>query len=412
MGVSSSWSYLRGYVLIAVEGDGVERFINLALGRGIRLWDISRFQAGAVLMKVNPGEFRSLRQIARKTRCRVRIRRKYGLPFTANRLAKRRVLVWGAFFFLCAIYVLSSFVWSVNVVPQEELRYTTNDQILQVAEERGLTPGVPRYRVDVEAVEKHLQNRIPELAWVGIEMRGTQVTIRVVEKRLIPRDLKPQAYAHLVAAKDGVVKEILVMAGEAKVMVGDTVTSGQVLISGMIPPALPPPGTAPSPTVNPGPTRYVRARGIVRARIWYQTEEEMPFTLVQEVRTGRKSVQISLKFRDKEIIVKRGGGGFQYAQVERNVKYLTLWRNLQQPVEVITSTYHEVERHTRDLGPEGAKEAAEEQGFARLREQIPPGVQVVGQSVHLMGQDDRGVRLRLLVETVEDIAQLQPFNPS
>ena len=34
------WNYLRGYVIIYVTGFSVERFINLAVNRGIFIWDI------------------------------------------------------------------------------------------------------------------------------------------------------------------------------------------------------------------------------------------------------------------------------------------------------------------------------------------------------------------------------------
>ena len=44
------WNYIRGYVIIYVTGFSVERFINMAVNKGIFIWDVIQ-EKNMVIMK-------------------------------------------------------------------------------------------------------------------------------------------------------------------------------------------------------------------------------------------------------------------------------------------------------------------------------------------------------------------------
>lgn len=71
---------LRGYVKIRVWGFAPQRFINLCSNKGILLWNIEK-QDDVYIMCVSLESFYRLRSIARKTKVRVVISERYGLPF-------------------------------------------------------------------------------------------------------------------------------------------------------------------------------------------------------------------------------------------------------------------------------------------------------------------------------------------
>jgi len=388
------WIFFKGYVLITVQGSGGERFINLSLAKGVRLWDIFRLQNDTVILKVLPRDFFKLRDIARKTRCRVRIKKKYGLPFILQQLRGRRMLVAGGVFFVAALIYLSSFIWFVEVVPREPLQYVNPINIQEKAKEKGLYVGSAKKRLDISLVEKHLEKSIPELAWVGIQIEGTRAKIEVAEKVLLPPQYQRQDPANIVAAKDGVIKEMLVMIGEPLVKAGDTVMKGQVLISG----------------INlQDKNQYRRARGIVRARVWYETEEMVFLQERQEIPTGRKAMAVSLLVGNREIVLKRAGRQFVNAMPKANVKTLPGWRNPPGPVELLTITYHEVEIKEKTFAVAEALSTAEARALAQIKSQMPAGTDVVAQSVEILSQDQEKVVVRVTVETVEDIGEVQPF---
>ena len=72
--------------------------------------------------------------------------------------------------------------------------------------------------------------RFPELAWVGINTKGTKVDIEVVEK-VMPIVEEMNSY-DLIASKDGVITECIVFQGVPMVKVGDIVKEGDLLIKG------------------------------------------------------------------------------------------------------------------------------------------------------------------------------------
>lgn len=57
------WNYIRGYVIIYVTGFSVERFINMAVNKGIFIWDVIQ-EKNMVIMKAsvkNADEFKRMR---------------------------------------------------------------------------------------------------------------------------------------------------------------------------------------------------------------------------------------------------------------------------------------------------------------------------------------------------------------
>ena len=100
------WSLVRGYVVISVEGKHIERFINMAVSQGFILQDIFQPRDNLMIAKVNLSVYPRLRHIARASKCKLRIRKKKGLPFLLVRMRSRKMLVAGAIVFFISLYLL------------------------------------------------------------------------------------------------------------------------------------------------------------------------------------------------------------------------------------------------------------------------------------------------------------------
>lgn len=85
-------NFLLGYVTIIIKGDGVERFINFAIQRGIHIWDIQWKKDGSVQAQVQLSYIKPLRHVARKSRCRFKIVGRVGLPFQIKFIKRRKML--------------------------------------------------------------------------------------------------------------------------------------------------------------------------------------------------------------------------------------------------------------------------------------------------------------------------------
>jgi similar to stage IV sporulation protein len=387
-------SFFFGYLRVVVHGAYTEKFLNLAIACHIPLWELARADGRAVFC-VDLDSFFELRHLARRTGCRLRIERKAGLPFFCNRLLRRRGMVAGLAFFLVSLYVLSSFVLFITVEGNEKLE---TDYILKLAGEAGAYRGLLKERLDPDAVANRMLIAEPKLEWVGLQLEGTRLIIEVVEAK--QPELEPQGPANLVAAKDGLVTDVLVIMGEARVKPGDTVRRGQVLIEGVLRPETP--WGEPSAGKEPIP---VRARGEVIARVWYEGYGEASLIDTIRVRTGKRISSWTLLV-DGQPVLKVGRSTVSYRDYDREiVSTRLLERILRFPVELVTETCYEVYLEKREISRDEAFALAARRAKTLAELQLPAGETVEAEQLteSETGSPDT-VAVRCILETSENIA--------
>ncbi len=408
-------SFLMGHVSLVVRGEFLEKFVNMAASRGIYLWDITRLGNDKVRVKVRISDVRPLRHIARATKSCFKIVERKGLPFILNRVKKRKLLAIGGVVFLVTLYFLSSFVWFIQVTGNDKL---SDEDIKKIAAEAGLRPGVAKWDLDAKLVERTLREKIPSVAWAGVYVKGTRVTVEIAERKLVQEDPHRNEPAHIVAGKAGLIKEVLVLNGQAVVKEGDTVLPGSILISGEIKEEIKPEQTnqpLPEGQEPPEPqyiSRFVKAKGIVRARVWYEGYGECRVSETLEKLSGQQKTSVRIKFGVKEIIISGPKESpFQYYEEKQNVKSLPKWRNLSIPVELRTVQYLEKLKERMNYGQAGAKRIAEQKALKEVNAKLPQGAKIMERRLEQVntGREEELVRIKAFVETVEDIGIIKPF---
>lgn len=400
------YSYLTGYLLVLIEGEVPVKVINMALARGIFLWDIMELEKGKILLKVRVYAFRPLARIVRKCACRIKIMEKRGLPFQIVRLKKRKTLALGGIFFLLSLYILSSFVWFIDVQGNEDL---TDGEIKKIAADLGLKPGVVINKLDFDKLEKEMQEAHPKLAWVGINIQGTKVTIEVSEKVLIP-DIEENLKGHLVARESGIIEEMLVLKGTPQVKEKDKVIKGQILISGIVYPEL---ILNEDGTYTPGGIpELVRAKGIVRARVLHSVRASCFLKERETYFTGEKIEQVLLKCGERIFVLKGPKNvPFQYYDKKTAVKTFPAWRNLHVPVELITNIYLEQIKKVKEYTFESAYQEAVKRAENALAKTLPKDARVLNKIPQVnSGQGNELVEVEVTWECLENIAVFQPIS--
>jgi similar to stage IV sporulation protein len=405
-------SYIIGYVTVLVRGGDIEKFINLAVSRGIYLWDITWVADNEILVKVRLSAVRPLRHIGRRARCRFYFQEREGLPFVLSRLRRRKALVAGAVLFAVSLYLLSSMVWFIEVRGNQDV---SGAEILSAAQRAGLHKGTMKWTLSQTAVEEAIRDQLPAVSWAAVYVEGTRVVIEIAEKTLPDDD--GTGPAHLVASKEGLIKEMLVLSGNPLVKEGDTVLKGQVLISGEIPPPVqeenPGIGVPELAEPLPGP-EYVRAKGIVRARVWYDGYGEISLVETGQKRSGRLASAFCIKLQGKEIIVIGPGKvPFEAFQSETVAKRTLQWRNINLPVELITRKHYELVDFRTEHSRAEALVLARGKALAGIREHLPRDAKVLEERVEEVnaGRPEGIIRVKAFVETLEDIGAIEPFKP-
>jgi len=406
-------NYLMGYVVIYIKGAGVERFINFAVLGGIHIWDISWKDDGTVQAKVQLSYVKALRHVARKSRCRFRIVRRRGLPFKIKYFQKRKMLAFGAVMFIVTLYVLSTFAFFVEVTSQKPVKNINPQMIKRLAAEQGIFAGRPKWMMDFKGTEKYLITRVPQLSWVAIRAKGTKIEIEIVEKVAPEPGEKNKGPGNIVALKDGVITQILVMKGQPCVEPGDTVSRGQVLISGAILPneeSLP--GQEPA---QPPPSSFsgekVQADGIVRARVWYRGYGECPVVEYGKRNTGKITHALSLKWQQKNVVIWGPKvSPYKLSIDDTKTQKLNWGRSIKLPVELIIVTYREQETYQKNWGTEGAWQRAVKIALASAKRQVPSQAVITDQEIRpVEGNGSRLKRACVILETEEDIGKFLPI---
>ncbi len=393
------WRFLKGYLVLNLRGRGVERLLNLAMVRGIRFWDLRRFENGAQL-KASLSTFRQLRSLVRKSHCRIHIAGRAGLPFWMKRLHRHRGLAAGAIFFCIALYLFSSFIWSIRItgcgsIPVGEVKI--------LLEQMGVRPGIWKGSLDLYDLEEELARLHPGISWAGFLLRGTLLEIEIVEHLMEPPyDNRP---GDLVAGKDGLVVRVLTVEGDPAVEPGATVLQGDLLIRGMRVTRVPGDGGKVEEILEP-----VSARGTVEARVWYEARAPIKNNITVTVETGHTRERWYLTWSSGNLLL-WGSRRDPFALSRREVVHrLFRWRNLTIPVELIYEICYELLHQEIELDPGEALRLARREALHRVKAQLPEGIsagQPFFEEYTHMGKQ----WILVVLETKENIAVFRPQQP-
>lgn len=227
--------FLRGYVTLLLIGKEPERFLNLCSANGIVIWELLHRDEG-YQMKMSVGDYFRLQPLCRKTRSRIRILQKRGMPFFFQKSRKRKAFFLGVLLFVGLLYLLSCFIWNIHV----DGNYANSTySILEFLETRGIRHGIPKSRVDCAEIAAAIREEFSNVTWVSAKMEGTRLILELKENvdgyRADESPAEDQSPCDLVAAEDGVIVSIFTRTGVPQVRTGDSCKKGDILVSGKIP---------------------------------------------------------------------------------------------------------------------------------------------------------------------------------
>jgi similar to stage IV sporulation protein len=389
---------LKGRVWICLEGENQRKAVNMAMARGMAVWDVRFRDPDRWELKTTPDGFRALGRLARRCGCRARIIKKEGAPFLLRRLRRRRAFLAGAVIFCVGLFVLSRFVWSVDVKTSGGI---DPEVILRAARRQGVYPGCLRSSLDAGQFRKSMLAAFPNISWAGLHFQGTRILVEVVEK--IEGSADQGAPGDMVAREAGIIKEILVLKGIGKVREGDRVAAGQVLIEGISYPKYK--WSREGGLTPEGEPSRVQSRGVVRALVTRESYGECPLEEVEMIETGREKVDRILTVFDRPIhLTGAGGQGFEFARRVTERKILFKGRNPEQVIELNTVIQKEQKRVVHLWGLEGAYEQARARAGANMEARLRDEYQVTEKYYSMEPPGDEGiVKVRLTLVTAEDI---------
>ena len=389
---------ISGWLTVEIWGKRPESLLNLALKEGLSLTDVRWLGPGRLEAQLTTEDLRRLRPLTRRARCRLRIRRRQGLPFLLAAASRRPLLPLAILLFIPLLAFLSSLVAEVEVTSPYALDPREEALVYQLAREAGVEAGRSRWGMDLEAAEKAILRGFPRLFYAEILRHGNRLEIAVVRRIDVPAGEEIRPPGDLVASAPGIIIDALVQRGTAAVATGDTVRQGQVLISGAYA------------------GDYLGAAGIVTARVFGEGYGECYLEEVQLRETGRVRQQVRLALGE--------GSGALFAVSGPDValgfrresrRQLLLWRKIPLPVEVILIEIAEVDPVRVRRTPEQARLYAAAQARRRAWEKLAAltgeGLLAPARySQQLIDLGDGVIRVRVLAESEADVGSFRPLS--
>lgn len=394
---SNRWlDYLGGIITVRIRGPYPEKIINLALSRGLFLSDVKR-NGEDISFSMRRTGYQPLESIAERFGYEIEVVKREGLPFYRRVFRQRWMLLIGALVFVLALYILSSFVWFLDIKGANTVKAET---VAQSAARCGLQRWAFKGSLDKNRIEEGVLREIPELSYVQVSIQGVRATVKVVEKVLPGEQLTGPC--HMVAKRGGVVEEVMVLDGTAAVQKGDTVGAGNILISGtIIPTGEYPEGLGPPP-------RLVKAQGVVKARVWYEGYGEHALVEEETVLTGNKSEGIKLTSPWGKWVIRRPEQNFASFQIRKsNHRVNTPWGEVLWSKETILETRQSI----KEFDSQKSLEMARKEALANLRCEMKEVEKILSIKTKLISSpSDTMVRVKAEAEVLEDICRPQPLN--
>ncbi len=222
---------LQGYLKIRITGYSPERFLNLCKYRGIEIWGLES-KSNAYEMYMTVKGFRELKPILRKTRTRITILERYGVPFFMHKYRKRKVFFAGIFLCIGLILFLSKFIWNIKIDGNQTI---TDHVLLEYLRGEEVYAGMKIKDVKCEEIVTNIRKQFDDIIWVSASLEGCNLIIAVRENTdTFQVNQTEEEPCDIVASTDGVITEIITRSGVPCVNKGDTVVSGDLLVSGTV----------------------------------------------------------------------------------------------------------------------------------------------------------------------------------
>lgn len=328
--------YLKGYVHIRVEGYSPERFLNLCSHHDILLWGIEN-KGNAYEMFVSVAGFRRLKPLVKKTKTRLVIQDKHGLPFFLHKYRKRKMFFIGVVLCICMIFLLSRFIWNIHI----DGNYSrTTGVILDYLDEKGVYHGIPKNDVDCEKIETDIRKQFNDIIWASAEISGTRLIIKVKENTDTNLNKEQKKTGHLDptdlnANKNALITKIITRAGVPAVKEGDVVKKGDLLVSGRV--------EVLDDNGEVGAYQYCAADSDIYAKTYYSYKEQFSMKHTIKTYTGKEKKKLHVKLFNR--IFSLGFGKISYEHHDRitSEKQLKLGESFYLPISIGNDVYREYE---------------------------------------------------------------------
>ena len=222
--------FLRGYVSFFISGRYPERFINIAARNSVRLWKVRRSGDGYTAC-MYMSDYRAIRRLARSSGVRLKLSAKYGLPTYLARFRGRAGVLIGACVYVLTIFVMSQFIWSVDISGIETISVSEMQTVLR---DNGICVGAFKPALDFQDAARDILLQNSDIGWMAINVTGSYASVEIKEEAQAPEVYDTSEPCNVKASRDGLILRIDAEQGVSVIQEGSAVIAGQMIVSGVM----------------------------------------------------------------------------------------------------------------------------------------------------------------------------------
>lgn len=387
------FNYLIGFINITVEGFFVERFINNCINNKITLWNIKRKNSTLITTNVSIKDFMNIRHMAKKTKCKLSINSKKGLPFIMHKYRKRRLLLLLLIPVALIILISSMYIWNVEIIGSDEIN---KDELINQLKEEGIYSGNRKNKINVKKVIDNIRLKRNDISWMSIDMKGTNIIINIVKAESKPNIINEDEHCNIVATKNGVITKITADNGTALVKKGDMVQKGDILIGGYMEGKF-------------TDKRYLHAKGKAYAKVWYTKKAKSYYTREITEQTENKKNRYSININNFKINLYKTLPKFENYDTINETNKMRIFSNFYLPLQINKTTYIELKKSKVTYGKEELKQILIQELEHEFEKDEVNKLNVANKIINIYDNDDKELEIEMTYEVVEEIGTEEKF---
>ena len=285
------------------------------------------------------------------------------------------------------LFVLSQFVWNIEVkITGDTLN---EDEIINSLNENGLYIGEKKSSIDVKEIINNVRLKREDISWIGIEIKGTNAIVEVVEAEEKPEVVDENDYCSIVSDKPGKILKVIANNGTAMVKPGDIVKEGSLLIAGWI-------------EGKYTGTRFVRADGKIDALVWHTETASVKLNEKKIEKTGNTEKKYALNINNFRINLYKKLSNFEKYDTIYTAKKIKIFSNFYIPVELIECNNFEIKEENVNYSEEEAKAEAKRRAEEKLNDKVKDKENIRNVTVNYTVEEDE-VKAEVTYEVFENI---------
>lgn len=268
--------YITGIGRYTVTGADPESCLNKLSAEGIYLWDIVQSEPLTYTFTSYLKAEARILAICESSYCYGECICKKGMGPDLMRLLSRPMLILSLTAALILSFLLEGLIWKIHIDVDDP---KIVPEISHALRDLGIDIWTRTKHVEPSELRYNLLNTIPELSWVAVNPKGGKLTILALVKEST-EDRSHTSPGNLIACREGIITESVVLEGMPLVKIGQSVRAGQILVSGVEDYGLY--------------LKAVRAEGELYGQTWYSGTLVTPSTQQVKQYTGRTFEEINL----------------------------------------------------------------------------------------------------------------------